>query len=99
MLTRKNRRSQPSGVAVASTEVEYKREPADAPSARFGWHGEGLKTFKIAGWVSIVALLVMMIGNHEGHVEDLFLLGFALLLAFILIRGEILSRRKWAIKK
>ena len=84
---------------MASTEVEYKREPADAPSARFGWHGEGLKTFKIAGWVSIVALLVMMIGNHEGHIEDLFLLGFALLLAFILIRGEILSRRKWAIKK
>lgn len=84
---------------MASTEVEYKREPADAPSARFGWHGEGLKTFKIAGLVSIVALLVMMIGNHEGHVEDLFLLGFVLLLAFILIRGEILSRRKWAIKK
>lgn len=84
---------------MASTEVEYKREPADAPSARFGWHGEGLKTFKIAAVVSIVALLVMMIGNHEGHVEDLFLLGFALLLAFILIRGEILSRRKWAIKK
>ena len=84
---------------MASTEVEYKREPADAPSARFGWHGEGLKTFKIAGVVSIVALLVMMIGNHEGHIEDLFLLGFALLLAFILIRGEILSRRKWAIKK
>ncbi|MCK0518455.1 DUF2631 domain-containing protein [Williamsia sp. DF01-3] len=84
---------------MASTEVEYKREPADAPSARFGWHGEGLKTFKIAAVVSIVALLVMMIGNHEGHIEDLFLLGFALLLAFILIRGEILSRRKWAIKK
>lgn len=84
---------------MASTEVEYKREPADAPSARFGWHGEGLKTFKIAAVVSIVALLVMMIGNHEGHVEDLFLLGFAVLLAFILIRGEILSRRKWAIKK
>ena len=84
---------------MASTEVEYKREPANAPSARFGWHGEGLKTFKIAGVVSIVALLVMMIGNHEGHIEDLFLLGFALLLAFILIRGEILGRRKWAIKK
>jgi hypothetical protein len=84
---------------VASTEVVYKREPADAPSARFGWHGEGLKTFKIAGWVSIIALLAMTIGNHEGHVEDLFLIGFALLLAFILIRGEIISRRKWAIKK
>ncbi len=80
---------------MASTEVEYKPEPAEAPSARFGWHGEATKTFKIAGWFSVAALLFMMIGNQKGHVEDLWLIGFALALAFILIRGEVLSRGKW----
>ncbi|WP_020107309.1 DUF2631 domain-containing protein [Nocardia sp. 348MFTsu5.1] len=84
---------------MASTEVEYKPEPAEAPSARFGWHGEGLRTFKIAAWVSVVALLGMTIGNHEGHVEDFYLLGFAGLLVFILVRGEIKSRGKWKRRK
>lgn len=84
---------------MASTEVEYKPEPAEAPSARFGWHGEGIKTFKIAGWFCVAALLLMMIGNQKGHVEDLWLIGSAAALAFILIRGEILSRGKWKKKK
>jgi hypothetical protein len=84
---------------VASTELEYKPEPADAPSARFGWHGEAIKTYKIAAWVSVVALLGMTIGNHEGHVEDFYLLGFVALLVFILVRGEIKSRGKWKRRK
>ncbi|OZG26762.1 hypothetical protein BH683_022955 [Williamsia sp. 1138] len=84
---------------MASTEVEYKPEPAEAPSARFGWHGEGMKTYKIAAWVSVVALLGMVIGNHEGHVEDLYLVGFAALIVFLLVRGEVLSRGKWKKKK
>lgn len=84
---------------MASTEVEYKPEPAEAPSARFGWHGEGIKTFKIAAWVSVIALLGMIIGNHEGHVEDFYLIGFAALIIFILVRDEIISRGKWKKRK
>lgn len=86
---------------MASTEVEHhaidtgwRHEPADAPSARFGWHGVATKSMYIAGWFCVVVLLCMMIGNQKGHVEDLYLIGFAVVLAIFLLRG-MLTKRKW----
>ncbi|GAC68973.1 DUF2631 domain-containing protein [Gordonia soli] len=88
---------------MASTEVEHHdevdtgwvREPADAPSARFGWHGQGRKTFAIAGWFCVLALLGMLIGNHIGHVEDLYLIGGAIVLAYFLLKNTLPKRGKW----
>lgn len=88
---------------MASTEVEHDsvdtgwvREPADAPSARFGWHGRATKTFFIAGWFCVLALLGMLIGNHTGKVEDIWLICIALALAFFLIKGMFFNRdSKW----
>ncbi|MCP2178573.1 DUF2631 domain-containing protein [Williamsia maris] len=92
---------------MASSEVEHSKshsevavtgwahEPADAPSARFGWHGESKTAMRIGGWVSGIALLAMLIGNHESRVEDLYLIGFAAVLWFILLRDLYLGRRKW----
>ena len=65
---------------------------AEVPSAAWGWSGESPKAAKIAGWVVVVFLLIMLIGNHTGHVEDLFLLGFAAAIAGILVRDSILKR-------
>lgn len=85
---------------MAGTELERNDslvvngvDTADVPSAAWGWSGESNKAAKIAGWVVVVFLLVMMIGNHHGHVEDLFLIGFAALIAGILVRDTILQRR------
>ncbi|SIS11001.1 DUF2631 domain-containing protein [Williamsia sterculiae] len=75
--------------------VEWRHEPTDAPSARFGWHGEGRKTMRIAAVVSLAALLFMIIGNQKGHVEDLYLIGFAVVLGLILLRDWITHRGKW----
>ena len=47
--------------------------------------------------ISIVALLLMLIGNHEGRVEDLFLIGTAALLAAIVIGDAVL--RRYGIKR
>ncbi|MGB3770238.1 MAG: DUF2631 domain-containing protein [Rhodococcus sp. (in: high G+C Gram-positive bacteria)] len=67
--------------------------PAEVPSAAWGWSGEGPRTSRIAGWVVAVMLLAMIIGNHTGRVEDLWLIGFAAALVFLLVR-DILRRRK-----
>lgn len=92
---------------MASSEVEHSKahsevavtgwahEPADAPSARFGWHGESKNLMRIAGWISGLALLAMIIGNHQGHVEDLYLIGFTAALWFVLLRDLVLARGKW----
>ena len=86
---------------MASTEVDHPsvdtgwvREPADAPSARFGWHGFGRKTAAIAGWVVVIALLGMTIGNHTGKVEDVFLVCIAIGLAFVLLKNTLAPRRR-----
>ena len=78
----------------ASTErpVATSVDPAEVPSAAWGWSGESRKTFRIAAWVVIVILLGMTIGNHQGHVEDIFLIGLAGLMAVILVT-ESLTRR------
>ncbi|MFD6395581.1 DUF2631 domain-containing protein [Nocardia sp. NPDC060249] len=78
----------------ASTEraVATSVDPAEVPSAAWGWSGESRKTFRIAAWVVIVALLGMTIGNHQGHVEDIFLVGLAGVMALILV-ADSLTRR------
>ena len=85
---------------MASTEVEpvdtgWVREPADAPSARFGWHGQATKSFMIAGWFCVFALLAMFIGNHRGHVEDIWLAAFAVVLAYFLLKPVWANRGRW----
>ncbi|MFC3961127.1 DUF2631 domain-containing protein [Nocardia jiangsuensis] len=68
-------------------------DTADVPSAAWGWSGESPKTFRIAGWFVALALLAMIIGNHNGRVEDIFLVGFALSIAGLFIYDAILRRR------
>lgn len=55
---------------VASTELEKKPsqaiDPAEEPSVDWGWHGGFPKGTQIAGWFSVFAVLVMLIGNHQG---------------------------------
>ncbi|MBF6348884.1 MULTISPECIES: DUF2631 domain-containing protein [Nocardia] len=68
-------------------------DPAEVPSAAFGWSGESRTTFRVAAVVVIIALLGMLIGNHSGQVENLYLIGFAAALAGILIY-DVIYRRK-----
>ncbi len=87
-----------TGTDLEHTEhtVEPKLDPttaAEVPSAAWGWSGESPKTFRRAGWVVVVALLAMMIGNQIGHVEDLFLIGFAALIACVLIHDMLVGRK------
>jgi Protein of unknown function (DUF2631) len=68
---------------------------ADEPSAEWGWHGEAPRLVRGAGWVSVAILLVFLIGNHRGHVEDLWLIGMTVILVVILLRDAVRRRTSW----
>jgi len=71
---------------VASTEVERHNgvDVEDVPSAEWGWSKENHTAIHIGGILSGLFLLLMMHGNHVGHVENVWLIGFALLIfAFV----------------
>ncbi|MBF6329394.1 DUF2631 domain-containing protein [Nocardia transvalensis] len=92
---------------MAATELEptksagvvTKVDPAEVPSAAWGWSGESRRTFRVAGWVVVVILLAMLFEGPQGassgtgNVGYLFLIGTALGLAGILIRDSWLQRR------
>ena len=80
---------------MANTEVERYSEvdPAEIPSAAWGWSKLTPRTWYAAGIFIIVFLLGMLRGNHIGRVEDIWLIGMAVAVAFWIIRDIILRRR------
>jgi hypothetical protein len=79
-------------VRAGETPVTHER-PED-----WGWHGESGKAGRITGVVMIIALLVMIKGNHEGRVEDLWLVGFALAIAVSLVWDARRRKNAWRAK-
>ncbi len=82
---------------MVSTEVERYNDvdPADVPSAKWGWSKINYRTWHITGFCAVIFLLCMLHGNHVGHVEDIFLICFAILAAIVLIRDIVGRRRGW----
>ena len=84
------------GGHVEVIDTGWRHEPAEAPSARFGWHGAATKTFYGAAIFFSLFLLAMIIGNHTGHIEDLYLIAFAAGTIFLVVRGWWMNRGKWS---
>jgi hypothetical protein len=82
---------------VANTEVERYTgvDVEDVPSAEWGWSKENHTAIHIGGLLSAAFLLAMLHGNHTGHVEDFFLIGFATLIIIAVVRDWWLRRRGW----
>ena len=76
-------------VRAGETPIQHER-PED-----WGWHGEAGKTGRIAGWVLAVILLTMMVGNHEGRVEDLYLIGAAATIVITLLWDMRRRKNAW----
>ncbi len=91
------------GLVVASTEVERFSDVnsvngvdvAEVPSAAWGWSRINYRSWHITGLVIFVFLLAMLRGNHVGHIEDWFLIGFAALVLFVVVRDLWGRRRGW----
>jgi hypothetical protein len=43
----------------------------------------------------VILLLLMTIGNHEGHIEDIYLVGTAIVVAWGLIHQHRKQRHSW----
>lgn len=82
---------------MASTEVEPYAgvDEAEVPSAQWGWSKITYRTWYVVGFVIFGLLLAFLRGNHVGHVEDIFCVGFAAVVLFILIRDIWGRRRGW----
>jgi hypothetical protein len=82
---------------VVSTEVERDADvdTEDVPSANWGWSKENHRWIHIGGLLSAAFLLAMLHGNHVGHIEDFFLIGFAVLILIAVGRDWWLRRRGW----
>ena len=82
---------------MANTEVDRYTgvDVEDVPSADWGWSTENHKLIHIGGLLAAGFLLLMLKGNHVGHVEDVFLIGFAALILFLVGRDWWLRRRGW----
>ncbi|KZS63152.1 MAG: DUF2631 domain-containing protein [Mycobacterium pseudokansasii] len=82
---------------MVSTEVEQYTgvDPAEVPSAKWGWSRINHRTWHIVGLGIFVFLLAMLRGNHVGHVEDWFLIGFAALVLVVMVRDLWGRRRGW----
>ena len=75
--------------------VPATRDPNAEPSVEWGWHGTFPKTARIGGWAIAAILLLMLIGNHTGRVEDVWLVGLSLLVVIALVWDQMRRRTSW----
>ena len=82
---------------MANTEVERQTgvDVEDVPSANWGWSKQNHRAIQIGGILSAIFILCMLRGNHVGHVEDIFLILFAIGIFVILFRDWWLRHRGW----
>ncbi len=82
---------------MANTEVERHTgvDVEEVPSAHWGWSKENHRAIQIGGILAGLFMLAMLRGNHVGHVEDIFLIGFAAVIFLVVIRDWWLRRRGW----
>ena len=64
---------------MAGSQIEKRQanavDPHEEPSAEWGWHGSFPKLTAAAGIISGLAMFAMLIGNHKGLTEDVWLIG------------------------
>ncbi|NYH77919.1 hypothetical protein FHR84_001241 [Actinopolyspora biskrensis] len=97
---------------MANTELEQTHheqaptqavDPAEEPSVEWGWHGSFPKGIQIAGWFSTFAMVMMLIGNHQGILSggghfisaDIWLIVIAAAMAVGLIYDLRRRRTSW----
>lgn len=67
----------------------------DDDLSTWGWHHTFGKGIRATGWVVSIIMLTMIIGNHEGHVEDYWLIVVALIMILALVLDIGKRRKSW----
>lgn len=84
-----------SGRDLAHPSLDgYVLEPHERPED-WGWHQEFKVVPRVLGWLAVISLLLMLIGNHPGQVENLWVIGTAAVIVAVLIRDALRRRDAW----
>ena len=67
----------------------------DEPSVEWGWHGHYPKVARFAGFLVAAILAVMVIGNHTGKQEDIWLVVLAVGFFSLSVGAIVRSRTSW----
>jgi Protein of unknown function (DUF2631) len=79
-------------VRTGEHPVEHER-PED-----WGWHGEMGKWGRRTWWIAPLFLIAMLFGNHQGHVENVWLISIAALLVVVFLYDRIRRKNAWRAK-
>ena len=84
---------------MAGSELEKRPVNAvdkrDEPSAEWGWHGGFPRGTLVAGIFTAIAMFAMLIGNHVGRTEDLWLIGVGVAIIVGLVIYVRRQRNSW----
>jgi hypothetical protein len=84
---------------VAGSELQKRPTSAvdkhDEPSAEWGWHGGFRIGTRVAAWFTAAAMFLMLIGNHVGRTEDLWLVLVGTIIVIALVVDIVRSRTAW----
>ncbi|SNS07127.1 Protein of unknown function [Geodermatophilus pulveris] len=90
---RVNQPGREEGIVRADAHpVEHER-PED-----WGWHGETGRWGRVGAVVATLFMLAYLVGNHEGRVEDLWVVGIAAGMVLILVMDWRRRRNAWRAK-
>jgi hypothetical protein len=80
---------------MASGRELARVDPADEPSAEWGWHGTFPKGITIAGVLTAILLPLMLIGHHVSWTEILFTVVPAVVILAAVVAGNLRKRNDW----
>ena len=83
---------------MARTSRRSKRTgapPLDEPSTQWGWHGGFPNATRIAGVVTAIVLLLLMIGPYQSRLQDFWIVGVAIAILALIVRGTLKRRNAW----
>jgi hypothetical protein len=79
-------------VRTGEHPVEHER-PED-----WGWHGEMGKWGRRTWFLGPLAILAFLFGNHEGKVEDIWLICIAALMVVVFLYDRVRRKNAWRAK-
>ncbi|GLY49215.1 hypothetical protein Lesp01_28710 [Lentzea sp. NBRC 102530] len=84
---------------TVATSSELDKRPAvdphEEPSHEWGWHGQLPKGTRIAGWLSAIFCFLMLIGNHHGQTENIWLVASGVSIIALLVWDAARRKKPW----
>ena len=79
--------------------VRHDAQPVEHESPEeWGWHGETGRWGRVGAVIAIVFTFSYLIGNHEGRIEDIWVVAIAALMVLILLLDWRRRRNAWRAK-